>query len=47
MIGYWIKKILQHVRIQATYAEGDLLRIELFYKGTAVFDKTIDVIKNH
>lgn len=47
MIGFWIKKILQHVRIQATYSEGDILRIELFYKGTVVLDKSIDIIKNY
>lgn len=47
MIGYWIKRILANVRLAATYSEGDLLRIELYYKGQSVFDRTIDVIKNH
>lgn len=44
MFRSWLKRVLAHVEARVTFSEGDLLRIELNYKGTVIFDRTIDVM---
>lgn len=47
MIGFWLKRILRDVTLHISYEQGDLVTVRLLFKGTLVFERTVDIVKDH